>query len=135
MILPEKRLYEFGPYRLNPQEHVLVRNGEIIPLTPKALDLLIALVKQNGHVLTKDELMKQVWPDSFVEEANLSHQIFSLRKALGEDWKGPEGIETNPRRDYRFVASVSVVGGDFSEHLLNVVNCNQTGLGRNSRSR
>jgi Tol biopolymer transport system component/DNA-binding winged helix-turn-helix (wHTH) protein len=118
MSLPEKRLYEFGPYRLNPQEHVLVRAGEIIPLTPKALDLLIALVKQNGHVLTKDELMKQVWPDSFVEEANLSHHVFTLRKALEDDRNGARYIKTIPRRGYRFVADVTEIQDEPVELLV-----------------
>lgn len=107
MSLQEKRLYEFGPYRLNPQEHVLTRDGEIVPLAPKAIDLLVALVESSGHVLSKDELMKQVWLDSFVEEANLSHHIFTLRKALEDDKNGAKYIETIPRRGYRFVANVT----------------------------
>jgi DNA-binding winged helix-turn-helix (wHTH) protein len=92
---------------LNAEERLLLREGEVVPLAPKAIDLLVALVENSGHVIGKDELMKRVWQDSFVEEANLSHHIFTLRKALGEDRNGAKFIETNPRRGYRFVASVS----------------------------
>jgi len=99
--------YEFGEFRLDLQEHVLLRGAKIVPLTPKAFDVLVALVEQSGHVLGKDELMKQVWPDSFVEEANLSHHVFTLRKALGEH--GAKYIETIPRRGYRFVADLDEV--------------------------
>jgi DNA-binding winged helix-turn-helix (wHTH) protein len=110
MLKPDKHLYEFGPFRLDIGECVLLRDGEVVPLTPKAVDLFVALVENSGHVLSKDELMKLVWPDSFVEEANLLHQIFSLRKALGEDGKGIKCIETIPRRGYRFVAHVTAIG-------------------------
>jgi DNA-binding winged helix-turn-helix (wHTH) protein/TolB-like protein/Tfp pilus assembly protein PilF len=104
-----KPSYEFGPYCLSPEEGLLLREGEIVPLAPKALDLLVALVENNGHVISKDALMKRVWPDSFVEESNLSHHVFVLRKALGEDRNGAKYIETIPRRGYRFVASVTEV--------------------------
>lgn len=103
----EKLFCEFGHFRLDAHEHLLLRDGEVVPLAPKALDLLVALVERNGHVLSKDELMKQVWPDSFVEEANLSHHIFVLRRALGEDKNSSRYIETIPRRGYRFVADVT----------------------------
>ena len=109
MIWQENNLYEFGPFRLAAQERLLTRDGEVIPLAPKAVDLLVALVENSGHVISKEELMKRVWPDSFVEEANLSHHIFTLRKALGEDKNGAKYIETIPRRGYRFVASVTEV--------------------------
>ena len=71
---------------------------------PKAFDLLLVLVENGGHLLVKEELMRLVWPDSFVEEANLSRNVFTLRKALGESEDGPEYIETVPKRGYRFVA-------------------------------
>src|SRR6185436_6242412 len=118
MSLPEKRLYEFGPFRLDAHEHVLLRDKEVVPLAPKALDLLVVLVEQSGHVLSKDELMKQVWPDTIVEEANLSHHVFSLRKALEEDRNGNHYIETIPRRGYRFVASVTEVRDEPEELLV-----------------
>src|SRR6185436_5914351 len=117
MSLPEKRLYEFGPFHLDVHQHVLLRDREIVPLAPKALDLLIALVEQSGHVLSKDELMKQVWPDTIVEEANLSHHVFTLRKALEDDKQGAKYIETIPRRGYRFVANVTKLD-DASDELV-----------------
>ena len=101
-----KHLYEFGPFRLDAQERLLLRGGEVVPLTPKALDLLLALINEHGHLLEKDELMKLVWPDAFVEEANLSYNISLIRKALGDGENGERYIETVPRRGYRFVASV-----------------------------
>jgi Tol biopolymer transport system component/DNA-binding winged helix-turn-helix (wHTH) protein len=110
MLRHDTQLYEFGPFRLDAGERVLLRTGDVVHLTPKAIDLLVVLVEKSGHVLSKDELMRQVWPDSFVEEANLSHQIFSLRKALGEERNGSKYIETVPRRGYRFVANVTAIG-------------------------
>src|SRR6185436_9772334 len=118
MSLPEKRLYEFGPFHLDVHQHVLLRDREIVPLAPKALDLLIALVEQSGHVLSKDELLKQVWPDTIVEEANLSHHVFTLRKALEDDKNGAKYIETIPRRGYRFVANVTAVGAETDDLVV-----------------
>ena len=96
-------LYEFGPFRLEPGERKLSRNNEPVVLTPKAFDTLELLVRNSGHLLEKDELIRALWPDSFVEEGNLSNNIFVLRKALGED---PPYIETIPKRGYRFVGAV-----------------------------
>ena len=112
-----KHFYEFGPFRLNQQQRLLLRDGDVVPLTPKAVDLLLVLVENSGHVLGKEELMKQVWPDSFVEEANLSHHVFTLRKALGEDGEG-RYIETIPRRGYRFVAGVTEVLDESDELVI-----------------
>ncbi len=78
------KLYEFGEFRLDPQSRVLRRAGTPVPLTPKAFDVLLQLVQNGGRVVTKDELMKAVWPDSFVEESNLTQTIFMVRKALEE---------------------------------------------------
>src|SRR6202140_5644813 len=97
------RLYEFGPFRLDPAERKLLRDTEIVALTPKAFDTLLLLVRNSGHLLEKDELINSLWPDTFVEEGSLSNNIFLLRKALGED---PAFIETVPRRGYRFVGAV-----------------------------
>jgi TolB-like protein/DNA-binding winged helix-turn-helix (wHTH) protein/tetratricopeptide (TPR) repeat protein len=97
------RLYEFGPFRLDPAERKLLRGNEIVALTPKAFDTLHLLVRNSGRVLEKDELISMLWPDTFVEEGSLSNHIFLLRKALGED---PAFIETVPRRGYRFVGAV-----------------------------
>jgi len=96
-------LYEFGPFRLEPAERKLLRDNEVISLTPKAFDVLVLLVRNNGHLLEKDELIRTLWPDSFVEEGNLSNSIFMLRKALGEN---TEYIETVPKKGYRFVGAV-----------------------------
>lgn len=96
-------LYEFGPFRLEPAERKLLRGNEIVVLTPKAFDTLVLLVRNSGHLLEKDELVTALWPDSFVEEGNLTNNIFLLRKALGED---PEYIETVPKKGYRFVGAV-----------------------------
>ena len=95
---------EFGPFRLDAAKRVLWRDGRIVPLPPKALDLLVALVEQQGDVVTKDDLMKRVWPDTFVEEANLSVNVSALRKALGDRPGGGPYIETVSRRGYRFAA-------------------------------
>jgi len=107
-----KRLYEFGPFLLDPAERALTREGRPVPLTPKVFDLLVVLVESGGHLLGKKDLMEAVWPDSFVEEGNLTFTVSSLRKALGEDRKEPRYIETVPRSGYRFVADVRVLGGD-----------------------
>src|SRR5579862_5898844 len=98
-----RELYEFGPFRLEPAERKLLRGNEVVGLTPKAFDTLVLLVRNSGHLLEKDELIRMLWPDSFVEEGNLSNNIFVLRKALGED---PPYIETIPKRGYRFVGAV-----------------------------
>src|ERR1700746_1097627 len=96
-------LYEFGPFRLEPAEHKLMRGNEVVVLTPKAFDTLVLLVRNSGHLLEKDELIRAVWPDSFVEEGNLTNNISLLRKALGDD---PPYIETVPKRGYRFIGAV-----------------------------
>lgn len=98
--------YTFGPFLVDARERLLLRNGKTVPLTPKAFDTLLVLVKHAGHTISKDELMKQVWPDSFVEEVNLAHNISVLRKALGEGVNGDRYIDTVPRRGYRFVSTV-----------------------------
>src|SRR5262245_9314346 len=99
-----KHIFEFGSYRLDASERLLWRNGETVSLQPKIFDLLLVLVEHNGRLLEKDELMKLVWPNTIVEEANLTNNISILRKALGEN--GDRFIETAPRRGYRFVAGV-----------------------------
>jgi TolB-like protein/DNA-binding winged helix-turn-helix (wHTH) protein/Tfp pilus assembly protein PilF len=98
--------YEFGPYHLEPSTRRLLRNGIPVPLTPKGFDTLLALVERRDRVVEKSELMKLVWADSFVEEANLSQTIFMLRKTLGEAPDGRAFIDTVPRRGYRFAAGV-----------------------------
>ena len=102
-----RQTFEFGPFRLTPDESQLLRNGEAVPLTPKSFDLLVELVRNSGHLLEKGELLNRVWPDSFVEEANLSVKMSELRRALGTDPEGRQYIETVPRRGYRFIAPVT----------------------------
>ena len=101
-----QHLYEFGPYRLDTAERLLLRNEEPVPLTPKAFDTLLALVERSGHLVEKDELMKVVWSDAFVEESNLTNNVYALRKMLGEGENGKSYIETVPKRGYRFTAAV-----------------------------
>jgi DNA-binding winged helix-turn-helix (wHTH) protein/tetratricopeptide (TPR) repeat protein len=96
-------LYEFGPFRLDPVERKLVRGKKTVALSPKAFDTLHLLVRHNGRLLEKNDLIQTLWPDAFVEEGSLSNNIFLLRKRLG---KAHEYIETVPRRGYRFVAAV-----------------------------
>ena len=86
---PAKRLYRFGPFSLDPAEHKLLRDGESIPLRPKEFAVLLALVENHGHVLTKDQLLKGVWAGQFVEEGNLNRHISSLRRVLGESSTHP----------------------------------------------
>src|SRR5258708_33243501 len=104
-----KHLYKFGPFELDPAQGLLLREGRIVQLTPKAVDLLLALVESGGRVVSKEDLLRRVWPDSFVEEANLSHNIYKLREALGDSADGGKNIETLPRRGYRFGAAVEEV--------------------------
>src|SRR5215470_17226563 len=118
MIGQPKQIYEFGPYRLVPGERQLLRDGKAVALTPKAFDLLLVLVEQSGHLVEKNELLKRVWPDRFVEEANLSVKMSALRRALGEGPNDCQYIETVPRRGYRFVASVKEVWDDGLELVM-----------------
>jgi DNA-binding winged helix-turn-helix (wHTH) protein/TolB-like protein/Tfp pilus assembly protein PilF len=106
MSKPLKHFYEFGPFRIDLSERLLVGANGPVGLTPKAFDTLLVLVENSGHVLGKEELMEKVWPESFVEENNLAQNISVLRKALGEGAEGMKYIETVPKRGYRFVAEV-----------------------------
>ena len=87
-----------------------MREGEPVPLTPKAVETLIALVESGGQMVSREELLKRVWPDTYVEENNLSVSVSMLRKALGQTAEGRPYIETLPRRGYRFAAEVRQVG-------------------------
>jgi TolB-like protein/DNA-binding winged helix-turn-helix (wHTH) protein/Tfp pilus assembly protein PilF len=103
----QQHLCGFGPFTLDLTDRFLLRDGQPVPLPPKTLETLIVLVQHQGRLVTKDELMKTLWPDSFVEETNLNHHVWTLRKALGESAGGDRYIETVPRRGYRFVADVT----------------------------
>lgn len=104
--------YGFGRFRLKVAERVLLREGELVPLTPKVFDILVTLVEHGGQVVSKEDLMKRIWPNTFVEEGNLTQNISLLRKALGETPGGVQFIETVPRRGYRFVAETSEASGN-----------------------
>jgi Tol biopolymer transport system component/DNA-binding winged helix-turn-helix (wHTH) protein len=99
-------LYEFGEFRLDVADRVLRHGEKLVPLTPKVFETLLVLVRCGGHLVRKDELIKQVWADAFVEEANLARNIWMLRKALGDDEGEHCYIETVPKLGYRFVAPV-----------------------------
>jgi DNA-binding winged helix-turn-helix (wHTH) protein len=103
-----QHIYEFSPFRLDAAEHLLLREGEVVPLTPKAFDLLLALVEPHGRLLEKDESMKVVWPDTIVEEVNLANKISILRETISEN--GQQFIKTTPKRGYWFVAEAQEVG-------------------------
>jgi Tol biopolymer transport system component/DNA-binding winged helix-turn-helix (wHTH) protein len=102
-----KPVFEFGPYRLDTIERVLIRDGLPVALAPKTFDLLLVLVAHHGHLIEKDRLLQLVWPDTVVEESNLSYNVSILRKTLS-DGEGVRLIETVPKRGYRFVAPVRV---------------------------
>jgi eukaryotic-like serine/threonine-protein kinase len=110
MSLQTKPIYEFGSFRLDPTERALLREERPVSLTPKMFDILLYLVERNGQVVEKDELMRAIWPDTFVEEANLAVNISSLRKALSVAPGGRHYIETVQRRGYRFEAPLKHIG-------------------------
>ncbi|HET9713101.1 MAG TPA: winged helix-turn-helix domain-containing protein [Pyrinomonadaceae bacterium] len=91
--MPHNVAYEFGSYRLDLNKRVLMRVGETILLAPKALEIPIVLVLRAGELVEKDELLRAVWPDTFVEESNLSQNIFTLRRALGDERVGAKSVE------------------------------------------
>ncbi|HLG14403.1 MAG TPA: tetratricopeptide repeat protein [Blastocatellia bacterium] len=101
-----RHIYEFGPFFLDSAEQLLLCDGRPVPLKPRVFNLLLFLVENGGRLLDKDLLLRQLWPNSFVEEGNLAVGIFELRKALGDDTGKPFYIETIPRRGYRFAAPV-----------------------------
>src|SRR4051794_11460083 len=109
MLAKANYMYEFGPFRLDPGERRLSREGQPIALRAKIFETLCVLVEAHGRLVEKDELIRRVWPDAVVEEGNLAHNISALRKTLGEPATGQKYIETVPGRGYRFVAEVSEI--------------------------
>ncbi|MBV8834665.1 MAG: winged helix-turn-helix domain-containing protein [Acidobacteriaceae bacterium] len=103
-----RAVYEFGPFRLEPDERFLLRDRKPASLTPKAFDLLVLLVRNQGRLVTKDQIMQAIWPGSFVEEANITVLISTLRKVLGETEANDPYIKTVPKKGYRFTASVKI---------------------------
>lgn len=107
---PAGRVYGFGPFRYDAGQRLLFRDGEVVPLAPKALETLQALLERHGRVVDKAELMKLVWPDTVVEEVGLARNISLLRKVLGDEAEPDAYIETISKRGYRFVAAVAEIG-------------------------
>lgn len=106
MSRQKNKIYEFGAFRLNVYERQLLRDGHPVRLRPKVFDTLCFLVENHGHLVSKKELLRRLWPDSAVEENNLAHNVAILRKALGEAATGQKYVETVPLCGYRFVANV-----------------------------
>jgi DNA-binding winged helix-turn-helix (wHTH) protein/TolB-like protein/tetratricopeptide (TPR) repeat protein len=134
MSRKEMHSYTFKSFRLDLAERLLLNNNNPVPLTPKAFDVLVFLVEHSGHLVEKDELMQTVWADSFVEEANISRIIHTLRKALGEDENGNKYIETVAKSGYRFVAKVNTVSepGAVATGFLQPVAKNPVAIARGS---
>ncbi|HVE58525.1 MAG TPA: transcriptional regulator, partial [Pyrinomonadaceae bacterium] len=109
MKAEKRHSYRFKAFRLEVEERQLLHHDQPVPLTPKAFDVLVALVERSGHLVEKEELLHIVWSDSFVEEANIARIIHTLRKTLGEDEHGVKFIETVAKKGYRFVAKVSKI--------------------------
>jgi serine/threonine-protein kinase len=108
--------FDFGDYRLDAGKRLLLKHGKTVPLLPKAFDLLLVLIRGRDRVMSKDEVMKAVWPDTFVEEANLAQNISVIRKALGDDPRERRFIVTVPGRGYRFAADVVEVTPPSGSH-------------------
>jgi len=124
MSLLTRHFYRFGEFTVDSDQRILLQNDKPIPLTPKAFDTLLILVENSGRIVEREELMNRVWPDSFVEESNLSFNIQQLRKSLRDNARRPRYIETVARRGYRFIAEVeevlsrgSEIGGSVSRRV------------------
>jgi DNA-binding winged helix-turn-helix (wHTH) protein/TolB-like protein/Flp pilus assembly protein TadD len=119
MRAPEEQIFEFGDFTLAPRERLLLRTGEAVSLTPKAFDMLVVLVRHAGHLVSKEDLLREVWPDTFVEEVNLTVNISALRRALDQGRNGNGMIQTVPTRGYRFVSPVvarDAIFGNAADH-------------------
>src|SRR2546423_1818790 len=114
----DKHFYDFGPFRIDAQKRLLLKDGRPVPLAPKAFEMLTVLVENSGKVLEKDDLIKMIWPDQIVEEANITVNMSALRKALGESPNEHRYIVTIPGRGYRFVASVEQLGDQSPDLVL-----------------
>src|SRR5580693_4560421 len=114
MSQPVRRLLEFGPFRIDLEQRILLRDRQPVPLSPKAFDLLLVLTQHGGQMVLKDDLMKALWPDTFVEESNLGQHVFQLRKALGDRSQDSAYIVTVPGRGYRFAQKVRALPEDES---------------------
>jgi DNA-binding winged helix-turn-helix (wHTH) protein len=124
MPTAQDQVFTFGEFTLAPKERLLLCNQQPIHLTPKAFDLLVKLVRHSGHLVTKDDLLSEVWPDTFVEEVNLTVHISGLRKALDRG-NGNAMIETVPTHGYRFVAPVTAGNVEVVLHKPRVLSSQQ----------
>jgi len=111
MSEPHERTYEFGPFRLDARRRTLLRDGRHVAVTAKVFDTLLALVERRGQVVSKNELMDALWPDTAVEENNLTQHVSTLRKILGERAGDHRYVVTLPGRGYSFVAPVTETNG------------------------
>lgn len=122
---PSSRVFTFGPFQMDVGERVLLRYGKRIPLTPKLFETLVVLLENVGHLVQRDELVRAVWKDTFVEEGNLAHNVSVLRKILGHAANGSSYIETVPRHGYRFLGEVKPVKSSpspsFAKHGSNAI--------------
>src|SRR5262249_12340341 len=107
--IESKAVYEFDGFRVDAANRLLLRDGEVVPLTSEVFDILLLFIENHGRLLGKDELMRRVWQESFVEEGNLTRHVSTLRKALGEGSKSHHYIVTVPGHGYKFVATVREV--------------------------
>src|SRR4029079_4871882 len=115
MLWSDNHLYEFGPFVLDAPSRILLKEGVTVRLTPKAFETLLVLIQHGVQVVDKEQLLKEVWPDSFVEEGRLSRNIQEMRKARGDDFSQPSYIETIPKRGYRFLAPLKVSALDAAQ--------------------
>src|SRR5262245_23193008 len=115
-------IHRFLDFTIDIEQKVLLREGKAIPMAPKGFETLLALVENHGRIVLKEELMKRIWPDTFVEESNLTFNIQQLRKSLGDNAREPLYIETIPRRGYRFIAEVKPLATPIAPAQLNTGN-------------
>ena len=124
---PVKHCYEFGPFRVDADKRLLYRDGEVVPLTARVFDVLLVFITNSGRTLTKEELMEEVWLGDFVEEGNLTRNVSTLRKALGESPDDHHYLVTIPGRGYRFVAEVREATDEERQNLRSNVMGNGVG--------
>ena len=125
----QQEIYEFGPYSLDQTQMLLRRAGNVVPLQLRALETLLVLLRQRGEVVSKQELMEKVWPDSFVEEGNLTQNIFVLRRELGKTPEGEEYIQTVPKRGYRMNVAVRKENGTGQREEMEIPPAGSAGIG------
>src|SRR5438046_3283161 len=124
----QNRFYEFANFRIDVAKHRLLKDGEPLPVTPKAVEILLLLAQNSGRIVEKDELMAAIWPDTIVEESNLTQTVYVLRKVLGQDASGEKFIQTIPKRGYRFLHELRAVA-DESDLIVKHQTSSRTGSG------